>query len=281
MIDTALPTLNDWVTVFTNAAIPVLPASIAELEELRLVEDTRGIVDAHMVSQNLGGDPLMTLRVLKQVAQDCNRRQTSSAPETLTAAVLMQGIGPFFRTHQNVPSITSWLKDHPEGLSGLLKVIKRARKAAHLAITFASHRQDEDADMVQEAALLHDFAEMLLWCHAPKLARAISERQRADYTLRSADVQKEVLGIELPDLAHALMEAWSLPELLIKNTDDRHADHPRVKTVMLAVRIARHTQYGWEDPHAQAALPDDIAEVAALLTLSNEAAQRKILEVDP
>jgi len=280
VIDTPLPTLHDWVTVFTNAAIPVLPASVAELEELRQVEDTRGIVDAHMVSQNLGGDPLMTLRVLKQVAQDCTRRQIS-APETFTSAVLMQGIGPFFRTQQNVPSITGWLKDHPEGLSGLLKVIKRARKAAHLAITFASHRQDEDADMVQEAALLHDFAEMLLWCHAPKLAQAISERQRADYTLRSAEVQKEVLGIELPDLAHALMEAWSLPELLIKNTDDRHADHPRVKTVMLAVRIARHTQYGWEDPHAQAALPDDIAEVAALLTLSPEAAQRKILEMDP
>lgn len=280
MIDTPLPTLKDWVTVFTNAAIPVLPASVAELEELRQVEDARGIVDAHMVSQNLGGDPLMTLRVLKQVAQDCTRRQIS-APETLTSAVLMQGIGPFFRTQQNVPSVTAWLKDHPEALSGLLKVIKRARKAAHLAITFASHRQDEDADMVQEAALLHDFAEMLLWCHAPKLALAMAERQKADYTLRSADVQTEVLGIELPDLAHALMEAWSLPELLIKNTDDRHAEHPRVKTVMLAVRIARHTQYGWEDPHAQAALPDDIAEVAALLTLSPEAAQRKILEVDP
>ena len=279
MIDQPLPTLKDWVAMFTNAAIPVLPASVAELAEMRLMEETRGNVDAHMLSQNLGGDPLMTLKVLMQVSQDCHRRHVST-PETLTSAILMQGIGPFFRTHESVVSVMDWLRDHPEALSGLLKVIKRARRAANLAISFASHRQDEDADMVQEAALLHDFAEMLLWCHAPALALSMARQQKADHTLRSAEVQKNVLGVELPDLAHALMEAWHLPELLIKNTDDRHAEHPRVKTVMLAVRIARHTQYGWDDPHAQAALPDDIAAVAELLTLSEESARRKIMDID-
>jgi HD-like signal output (HDOD) protein len=279
MIDQALPSLKDWIKAFTNAGIPVLPASVAELEEMRLMEDAHGNVDAHMLSQNLGGDPLMTLKVLMRVSQECTRRQIST-PETLTAAILMQGIGPFFQAFQGVPSVTTWLHDYPSALSGLLKVIKRSRKAATFAINFASHRQDEDSEMIQEAALLHDFAEMLLWCHAPNLALEIARRQQADYTLRSAEVQMEVLGIELNDLAHALMQAWSLPELLIKNTDDRHAEHPRVRTVMLAVRIARHTQYGWDDPHAQAALPDDVAEVAQLLTLSTESAKRKIIEID-
>jgi HD-like signal output (HDOD) protein len=279
MIDQALPSLKDWIKAFTNAGIPVLPASVAELEEMRLMEDAHGNVDAHMLSQNLGGDPLMTLKVLMRVSQECTRRQIST-PETLTAAILMQGIGPFFQAFQDVPSVTTWLHDYPSALSGLLKVIKRSRKAATFAINFASHRQDEDSEMIQEAALLHDFAEMLLWCHAPNLALEIARRQQADYTLRSAEVQMEVLGIELNDLAHALMQAWSLPELLIKNTDDRHAEHPRVRTVMLAVRIARHTQYGWDDPHAQAALPDDVAEVAQLLTLSTESAKRKIIEID-
>lgn len=279
MIDEPLPSLQDWVTVFTNAVIPVLPASVAELEELRAMEEAHGNVDANMLSQNLGGDPLMTLRVLMTVSQDCHRRNISS-PETLTSAILMQGIGPFFRATQDVPSVLDWLRDHPEALSGLLKVIKRARRAAHLAVSFASHRQDEDADMIQEAALLHDFAEMLLWCHAPALALQIAQRQQSDHTLRSVDVQNELLGLELNDLAHALMQAWQLPELLIKNTDDRQAEHPRVKTVLLAVRIARHTQYGWGDPRAQAALPDDITDVAQLLTLSDESARRKIMEID-
>ena len=55
---------------------------------------------------------------------------------------------------------------------------------------------------------------------------------------------------------------------------------PRAQTVKLAVRIARHTRYGWDDPHAQAALHDDAADVARLLTLSQEAATRLIMAMD-
>ncbi|MES2091689.1 MAG: HDOD domain-containing protein [Pseudomonadota bacterium] len=279
MIEKPLPNLQAWITAFTNATIPVLPSSAQELAELRAIEDAHGNVDAHLVSQNIGGDPLMTLKVLMRVSHDCTRRQVSP-PETLTAALLMQGMSPFFHSMREVKTIIEWLHDYPEAMSGLLKVIKRARRAASFAINFASHRQDEDAEMMQEAALLHDFAEMLLLCHAPTLAIEIAQRQKTDHTVRSADIQREVLGIELGDLAHALMLAWHLPELLVKNTDDRHAEHPRVRTVMLAVRIARHTQYGWDDPHAQAALPDDITEVAQLLNISNESALRKMMEID-
>jgi hypothetical protein len=49
---------------------------------------------------------------------------------------------------------------------------------------------------------------------------------------------------------------------------------------MLAVRVARHTQYGWDNPHAQAALPDDVADLAELLNLSPEAAYRKVHDLD-
>ena len=71
------------------------------------------------------------------------------------------------------------------------------------------------------------------------------------------------------------MQNWRLPELLRQTTDDHNAHHPKVRTVMLAVRLARHTQYGWQDPHALAALPDDIADIAQLHPV-NDAARRLI-----
>ncbi|MDE2400902.1 MAG: HDOD domain-containing protein [Burkholderiales bacterium] len=279
MINEHLPNLQDWITAFSEALIPVLPSTVTELSELRVIEEAHGNVDARLISQNLGGDPLMTLKVLRRVSMDCARRQINP-PETLTAAILMHGIGPFFDHLNQVASVVDWLHGYPEALAGLLNVIKRSRRAARFAVNFSIHRQDEDAELIQEAALLHDFAEMLLWCHAPKLALQIAQQQKADHTLRSAVIQESVLGVQLGDLAQALMGAWHLPALLIKMTDDRHANHPQVRTVMLAVRIARHTQYGWNDRHAEAALPDDIADVAQLLTLSNESAQRKITEID-
>ncbi len=135
---------------------------------------------------------------------------------------------------------------------------------------------DPDAAVIHEAALLHGFAELLMWCHAPALALEIARRQRAEPTLRSAVVQHAVLGITLADLQQALMRAWRLPELLIRLDDARHADSAQVTNVMLAVRLARHTAQGWDN----AALPDDVADIGALLLLGAEPTLKLLHEID-
>jgi HD-like signal output (HDOD) protein len=155
-------------------------------------------------------------------------------------------------------------------------VIERAHRAARFALGFAAQRFDPDAAVLHEAALLHDFAELLLWCHAPGLALQIARRQAADATLRSADVQQAVLGIELSALQQALMKAWRLPALLIRLDDDDHAESSQVKNVSLAVRVARHSAQGWDN----AALPEDVAAVAALLQLSSTSALKLLREID-
>lgn len=279
MIDTALPSLRAWTDVMTDVEIPVLPGSAADLAQLREIEDTKGTVDAHTLAEALGNDPMMTLKVLVHVSRYCTRLSVEP-PETLVGAIVMQGIGPFFQAFDHIPTILDWLHEQPEALSGLIKVITRGRRAAHFAMGFALRRQDEDASVIQEAALLHDFAEMLLWCHAPRLALDIAAQLKADHTMRSADIQQAVLGIRLADLAQELMRVWQLPDLLIRCSDHREASDPKIRNVMLGVRIARHTQYGWDDPHAQAALPDDVADVARLLNLSNDAAYRLLLGMD-
>lgn len=279
MIETAPPSLHAWTEALSAVDIPVLPGSVAELEQLRAIEEARGTVDAHTLADSLGHDPLMTLKVLAHVSRYCTRLNVEP-PETLVGAIVMQGIGPFFQSFSATPTIIEWLRAQPDALSGLIKVITRARRAAHFAMGFAIRRQDEDVAVIQEAALLHDFAEMLLWCHAPTLALQIASRLKGDYTLRSADVQREVLGIELGDLGQELMRAWQLPDLLIRCTNDRNAQDPKIRSVVLGVQIARHTQHGWDDPHAQAALPDDVKEVARLLNLSNDAAMRLLVGMD-
>ena len=48
--------------------------------------------------------------------------------------------------------------------------------------------------------------------------------------------------------------------------DDAHAGHPRVRNVMLAVNIARHSMSGWDN----AALPDDFRDAAEFLSTTPE-----------
>jgi HD-like signal output (HDOD) protein len=268
----ALPDLAHWVAWFRDAEIPVLPGTALVLEELRANEDE---VDANLIGESVAGDPLMTLKVMAYAAKHRPHRLITDA-ETVTAALVLMGIGPFFRAFGPQRTIDEHLADVPQALDGLHGVLRRAERAAHFALGFAVHRMDPDAAVVHQAALLHDLAEMLLWCHAPTLALQIRERQEADPTLRSKVVQSELLHVHLPDLQQALMKAWRLPELLIRITDDRHAEHPSVRSVVLAIRLARHTARGWDN----AAVPDDVRDIGALLNLGIAPTHKLLLELD-
>lgn len=255
--------LAAWLCYFRGTEIPVLAETAETLEELRAQEDERDDVDAGSLSAVIENDPLMTLKLLAHVAAK-RKPDAATSTETITSALLMLGIPPFFNGFSPQPTVQERLQEQPLALDGLLELIKRAERARMFALGFAVHRADLDAAAIHLAAYLHDFAEMLLWCHAPVLALQIQDAQRADPTLRSADIQRSVLNIELDDLRQALMKEWHLPELLVHISDGKRPDHPSVRNVQLAVRLARHTMLGWDN----AAVPDDIDDIAALLNAS-------------
>ena len=258
-ISRALPDLRAWTAHFLAAPLPVLADTAEGLESYRANEDA---VDAHLLAEAVSADPLMSLKLMAHVASVRSQRSTSD-PETVTAALVMLGISPFFRAFGPQTTVDEHLRGHPGALQGLDEVLRRARRSAAFALAFAVHRMDHDAQVIHAAAQLHDFAEMLLWLHAPALALQIAERQRLDPTLRSAVIQRELLHIELQDLQQALMRAWRLPELLVQISDERQSGSTQVRNVLLAVRLARHTAQGWDNP----ALPDDVRDIAALLNL--------------
>jgi HD-like signal output (HDOD) protein len=264
--------LAAWTEHFRRAEIPVLPHTAEEIEALRRNEDD---VDANGLGETIATDPLMTLKVMAYAATHRPARVVTDT-ETVIATLVMMGIAPFFRAFGPQESVALRLAALPEAMDGLDEVLRRAHRSANFALAFAVHRMDHDAAVIREAALLHDFAEMLLWCHAPTLALRIRDAQRADPALRSSAIQQRVLNIELADLQQALMRAWRLPELLIRMSDDRHADEARVRNVELAVRLARHTALGWDN----AALPDDVADVASLLNLAHGAALQLVRSVE-
>jgi HD-like signal output (HDOD) protein len=260
-----------WTANFRAAEIPVLAQTADALEALRANEDD---VDANGIGEMISSDPLMTLKVLAHVATNRSERVVTDV-ETVTSALVMMGISPFFRAFGAQPTVEERLAGAPEALQGLKDTLQRAHRGANFALGFAVHRLDHDAAVLHAAALLHDYAEMLLWCHAPALALRIRDAQRADPTLRSSVAQRTMLNIELADLQQALMKAWRLPELLIRISDDRHADSASVRSVSLALRLARHTAQGWDN----AAIPDDVNDIADLLNLSQAAAMQFVREI--
>lgn len=264
--------VDGWVRYFGGIEIPVLESTAAAIEEMRLIEDD---VDARLISEVIGRDPLMTLKLLVHAStRGADRRLTDA--ETVVEALVLMGITPFFREFGPQPTVEAHLATHPQALAGLQHVLLRADRAARFAASFAVHRSDHDAVVLHEAAQLHDFTEMLLWLHAPELALELQRRQQADATLRSCAAQRELLNAELNDIQHVLMQLWHLPAILVRITDDSHAENSQVRNVLLAIRVARHTMNGWDN----AALPDDIRDIAALLHLSVEPTRQLLMDID-
>ena len=273
-----LADLAAWTRYFVDAEIPVLAATAQALAALHAIEDD---VDAAMLAKAIKTDPLMSIKLLAFVAgrhkpSILNDEGADAKTDTVTSALVMLGISPFFRHFGSQPILEDWLHDQPRALQGLQELMLRAERARQFALGFAVHRADPDVDVILQATFLHDFAEMLLWCHAPTLALAIHDAQSADPSLRSAAIQRSVLNIELDDLAQELMKRWRMPSLLIRISDTRHADQANVRNVVLAVQVARHTMHGWDN----AALPDDVEAIAELLNAAPRIALAYLHKID-
>lgn len=255
--------IESWVQRLSGADIPVLRHTIRGLAEGRENIDR---ITGHEISAIVLHDPLMTVRVLAYILPYRGKKLRADIT-TVDHAAMMLGINPFFEHFKDLPSIEDMLKPYPQALLGLLHVIGRSQRASRYAYDWALWRHDLNVEEVTIAALLHDLAEILLWCFAPQQSLEIKAMQQADSTLRSAAAQEVVFGFRLGELQLALSKAWQLPQLLQALMDDQHAELPRVQNVKLAVDLARHSAHGWDN----AALPDDYAAITKLLNINHEA----------
>jgi HD-like signal output (HDOD) protein len=267
-VENPFAALAGWIDFYRQASLPVLRHTAHKIEELRQNADN---VNGRVLSGVILHDPLMTLRVLAFIEQHRRERQKTDIT-TIERALMMIGIGPFFDTFRDLPLVEDQLKGHPKALLGLLKVIARSRKAVFWARDWAVLRKDLNVDEIIVAALLHDFAEILMWCFAPALATQVKERHMQDRTLRSVSIQSEIYRVPLYEIKLALAQEWHLPGLLTSLMDADHAEHPRVRNVKLAVDLARHSANGWDD----AALPDDYAAIGELLHLNRGTVEKRI-----
>ena len=273
-IDRALPDLAGWLECFDVAHLPVLRSTALAVEELRANEDN---IDAHLLADSFSHDPLMILKLLAHVA-DVRRGREGTDTETVTAALVMLGIAPFFRHFGRQPTVEDLLEGNEVARSGFEQALTRARRAARFAVAFAVQRMDHDVAVIHQAALLHDFTELLMWVKKPALAAQVRSGLSAAPAQRSTTVQAAVLNAWLDDLQQALMRKWRLPELLVAIAAGRPkaASSAQARNVELAVRLARHTTDGWDT----AVIASNVQDIATLLNMAVEPTLALLRDLD-
>lgn len=257
--------INDaiaWLKQLRKVSIPVLRQTARELAKLKLDEDN---LSARAISAVVLNDPFMVFKVLCYANSHSSRRQLQDIVE-VEQAIIMMGTSSFYRHLTPDLLIDDKLKSNIPALTHLLRLIKRAHRAAYYAADWAALRKDLHSEEIWIAALLHDFAEMLMWCFAPDKMNTIYEMQKQDKTLRTKTAQEQVLGFHISALHKELTAVYSMPPLLSQLMDDEASIDHRAKNVSLAVNLARHSANGWDD----AALPDDYKSIAEFLHVDVE-----------
>jgi HD-like signal output (HDOD) protein len=254
--------LDGWVAFLGKVEIPVLKQTARDLNALH--EDAEHI-SARGVADIITRDPMMTVKLLRYLQGHKHRKQEHEVVQ-VEQALLMLGVEAFFSKLPPEPLAEDMLRSNTVALISLLSVVRRAQRASQYARDWAVYMRDMHFEEVYIAALLHDLAELMMWCFAPDDMMKINALQQQDKSLRSRAAQELVLGFALADLQLALAQEWSLPKLLLTLMDDASARQTRVRNVVLAVNLSRHSAQGWNDP----ALPDDYKEIGELLKLKPE-----------
>lgn len=257
------PEARAWIARLAAAPLRVLGSTRDELAAWREQPDR---VDAHRLAGIVLRDPALCLRVLCDTAEFNARLATPL--ETVTAALLVTGIERFFRSTEGLAGLEDHLQDNPPALHGALGLVERSWSAARIAAAFAIHRQDEDAELLHQAALLANVTELLAWCESPAQMLDIARRQRSDPQLRTAHAQLEVLGVDLAALQPAVLELRGVPDSVRLLLEPGNGGHAGARCVALASRLARHLQVGWDN----AALGDDFHDAGELLHVPSSAA---------
>lgn len=254
--------LDQWVSYLSQTEIPVLKQTARDLAVLR---EDQNRLSARGVALAIAVDPMMTAKILRYLQTHKHRSQTSEVVQ-VEQALIMMGVDAFFNKVPSQPLVQSVLQGHTDALIQLLHVIHRSHRASGYAYDWAVRLSDLHYEEVRVAALLHDLAEMLMWCFAPQEMLQIRAMQLQDKAMRTHDAQEQVFGFSLRDMQKQLVKTWGLPELLLNLMDDACSNHQRVRNVIYAVNLARHSANGWDD----AALPDDYTDIAGLLRMTPE-----------
>lgn len=252
--------LQYWVAHLSRSDLPVLKQTARELALLRTDEKKLTVL---AIADVIARDPMMTVKLLRYLQQHKRKAQTTEVIQ-IEQALMMLGVESFFNNIPAEPVVEEILKAHVATLPPMLRVVHRSHRASQYAKDWAVQMRDLHYEEVRIAALLHNIAEILMWCFAPEAMLEVRSIQLNDKSLRSQHVQLQVLGFGLIELQKELALQWGLPTLLLNLMNDASKHHQRERNVTLAINLARHSANGWND----AALPDDYKDIGELLHLN-------------
>lgn len=251
--------VKEWAAYLDTVDLPVLRRTAEALGRLAKTADKVTSAD---LAQVILHDPMLTLRVLRLA----NRPRSARFENEVTMvehAVVVIGVTPLFQQFSRLSVLEDLLQTKERALEDIHCALSQAFHAAYLARDWAILRMDMQAEELYVAALLHDFAHLVMGCVAPGDMQKV-QRLRRKERISAEEAETRVFGFPLCRLQDELALAWRIPELTLSLMDPRNVERPRSRLVLVAAEVVRHAAKGWYNE----ALEQDYAAVAEMLRIS-------------
>jgi HD-like signal output (HDOD) protein len=251
----------DWAREMPVEDLPVISRTAYVLEDLREFEEQ---VELQMLDDLIAADPLMTAKLFGFTSKQ-RSKDTDGEAESVRQALLLLGTAPFFRALGSQLAVEDLLAGEPEALNGFHQTLDRARRAGRSAGAFACQRDDPDAALVHQAAVLYSLPELVVWLRAPALALEVARRRESDPGADQETLQKSVLNATYGEIRLELLKAWRLPRQIAQLISGQAGlvSSPQSHIVRLALKAAQPDQPNWES----AALGTLVREIGDFLQL--------------
>lgn len=186
--------------------VPSLPRICTRLNEA--LEDPR--TSTVEIAELLSSDPALTARLLRLVNSAVYGFPTRI--ETPSQAVMIIGTAHLCDLALTT-SITRIFRDIPGDLVSMESFWRHSIACGLAARTLAGHRREPNVERFFVAGVLHDIGRLVLYQHAPDLARAALARARErDELLHVAE--RETIGFDHAVIGATMLRTWGLPASL-------------------------------------------------------------------
>ncbi|MEY4590431.1 MAG: hypothetical protein RL497_2507 [Pseudomonadota bacterium] len=250
----AIKGVEAWVKKLSLQSMPVASDVVAELNKLTGSDDAT----LHQMGEVILRDPHLTSHVLR-VANSVVHNHGRAPINTVSRAISLLGVKGMRAISISVLFIDSLMAKGPK--THLLQLMAKGFHAANQAKNLIMRFDEQAAEEVFVAALLHHLGEMAFWS-CEKLTPERQQLLNADTKKRDA-YARAYLGTGFKEISLGLAKHWKLGSPLVESLEagDMEAPSRKVQVILLAERISQAAPLGWESPQMQA-IVNEIAELS-------------------
>ena len=230
--------LAQWLAFLSEKNLPILNRTKLEVQSL--------INQAQLSITQYATPMLFDAGFSARLFRHVNRQRDTAGKNPLTTldnALSHLGQGAFQTFLNNTPLLEGQ-KLSDKNQKGYMRTMANACHAALQAKNWAQQRNVMQPEETQQAALLQNIPELMLWCYADD---AMAQIEFLHYVKKKPyeSAAKEVLGCGMRELGTAIAEKWYLPEMAQDGLRSRQDDYTLATGVSLAAELSRVVSQNW------------------------------------